>query len=465
MRGRVLVVDDDRDTVEMTATQLRLAGFEAIVELDPLAVAARVAGGDAEAVLTDLRMAGADGLDVCARVSAARPDVPVIVVTGHASIDAAVGALRVGAFDFVVKPVEGEMLALALDRAVRHHRLTTELHRLRTVVAERGGTELVGDSEPARRLRELVARVAATQVTVLVTGASGTGKELVARALHAESPRRDGPFVAVHCAALPATLLESELFGHVRGAFTDARAARRGLFLEAQGGTLFLDEIGEMPLEMQAKLLRALQERTVRPVGGSDELPFDARVVAATNRDLAAAVREGRFRADLYYRIHVCAIEVPPLAARADDIPLLARTFLQRSAERHGKAVTAIAPAAMARLVGHTWPGNVRELAAAIERAVAMARFDQIVVDDLPDHIATGSRSLLPVRAVSVDQLVSAAELERRYVAHVLEVVHGNKSHAARILGFDRRTLYRKLSQAAELAAAPSASADTEGAA
>jgi len=450
MRGNVLVVDDDGDAAEMIAVRLRMAGFEVSVETEPTRAVDVALRDGAEVVVTDLQMRGMDGLAVCARVAAVRPDIPVVVVTGHASIDAAVGALRAGAHDFVVKPTEPEIFVLAVERAMKHHRLSTELHRLRNVVAEQnGGSEILGEADATRRLREVVARIAPTQVTVLVTGQSGTGKELVARAIHAGSTRRDGPFVAVHCAAVPAQLLESELFGHARGAFTDARSARRGLFLEAQAGTLFLDEIGEMPIEMQAKLLRALQERTVRPVGGNEELPFDARVIAATNRDLALEVREKRFREDLYYRIHVCAVEVPPLHDRADDIPLLARAFLKRSAERHGKPIEGIAAAAMAALVAHSWPGNVRELAAAVERAVAMARFDQIVVDDLPDHVTRAPCGLDPMlMPATVGQLVSAAELERRYVAHVLDVVKGNKSRAARILGFDRRTLYRKLERA-----------------
>jgi two-component system response regulator HydG len=297
------------------------------------------------------------------------------------------------------------------------------------------------------RVRELVRRVARTDATVLITGESGTGKELVARAVHQESSRCEGPFVALNCAAVPAQLLESELFGHVRGAFTDARSARRGLFLEASGGTLFLDEIAEMPTEMQVKLLRALQERTVRPVGGNEEVPFDARIIAATNRDLDAEVGAGRFREDLYYRINVVGVHVPPLRERPGDIAELAGHFIQRFAERFGKPVTGLGPAVLDRLLAYDWPGNVRELENSIERAVALATGEQVTVDDLPARVKSRAVEATAVVPEASGRLVTLDELEKSYIHHVLRVLGSNKSMAARVLGIDRRTLYRRLEQ------------------
>jgi two-component system, NtrC family, response regulator HydG len=455
-RGNVLVVDDDVDAGEMIAESLRARGFRATPESDPAEGLADAISGDIDVVLTDLQMRSLDGLTLCQRVAAARPHMPVIVITGHASIDAAIGALRAGAFDFIVKPVDVEILALTVERAVRHSRLANEVHQLRTAVAEsRGFTRLLGDSPAMRRVYDIIARIAPTQATVLVTGESGTGKELVARAIHEQSSRASGPFVAINCAAVPGTLLESELFGHAKGAFTDASTTRRGLFLEAQGGTLFLDEIGEMPLDMQVKLLRALQERTVRPVGGNSEAPFDARVITATNRVLEHEVEAKRFREDLFYRVNVCSVEVPPLRQRGEDVPLLARAFAARFAEKHEKAVKGIVPAALAKLVAYEWPGNVRELENGIERAVAMAQFDQITVDDLPAKVRAGKpEAAMQLLPATIAELTTVDELEHRYMQHVLGLVNGNKSRAARILGFDRRTLYRKLERLAADASA-----------
>ncbi|MBN8613212.1 MAG: sigma-54-dependent Fis family transcriptional regulator [Deltaproteobacteria bacterium] len=450
-RGSVLVIDDDADTAEVLCELLRRAGFATRCELN--ATDARVATDDViEAVLTDLVMAPTDGLSLCAQISELRPDLPVVVMTGHASIDAAVGALRAGAFDFILKPVDPELLVLAADRAVAHHRLKSEVHRLRAEVLESRGFDLIlGKSLAMRSLLDVVSRVAPTNATVLVTGESGTGKEVVARAIHARSSRSAGPFVAINCAAVPASLLESELFGHARGAFTDARTARRGLFLDAQGGTLFLDEIGEMPLQMQVKLLRALQERTVRAVGGSGESPFDARIIAATNRDLEVEVAAGRFREDLFYRIHVCAVPVPPLRDRDGDTLILARAFLARFAAKQEKAVRGISAPALAQIARYRWPGNVRELENCIERAVAMTQHDQLVLEDLPTRVREGHleplSALLPT---AITDLVSMQVLEMRYMEHVIKVVNGNKTRAARILGYDRRTLYRKLDPKAQ---------------
>jgi two-component system response regulator AtoC len=329
MPGRVLIIDDDRDTCEMLADTIKKRGFDPTWRTSPDEALALVAEQDFDTIVTDLNMAGMSGVDLCQQVLAIRDDVPVVVITGFGSLEAAVAAIRAGAYDFVTKPIGAEQITLTLERAVKHRGLRAELKRLRQAASTPEGLDdMIGASPAMQRVYDLLGRVATTETTVLITGESGTGKELVARALHRMSERRQGPFVAINTAAMPETLLESELFGHARGAFTDAKNARQGLFIKANGGTLFLDEIGEMPLGMQAKLLRALQERTVRPVGGDNEVPFDTRVVAATNRDLESEVEAHRFREDLYYRVNVVRIHVPPLRSRGSDVLALAQHFL-----------------------------------------------------------------------------------------------------------------------------------------
>jgi two-component system response regulator HydG len=306
---------------------------------------------------------------------------------------------------------------------------------------------MIGESPVMKRMYDVIARVADTEATVLVSGESGTGKELVARALHARSARAKGPFVAINCAAMPEPLLESELFGHVKGAFTDARGTRAGLFVRATGGTLFLDEIGEMPLGMQAKLLRALQERMLRPVGGDSEVPFDVRIVAATNRDLDIEVEQKRFREDLFYRINVVQVQVPALRERENDVLLLAQSFLDQCQPKERARVEGLTSAAADRLASYPWPGNVRELQNCISRAVALARFDRIGPDDLPERIATFKPSTFSLEKIDPAKFLSMEEVERRYICQVLEALRGNKASAAKVLGLDRRTLYRKLDQ------------------
>jgi two-component system response regulator HydG len=367
-------------------------------------------------------------------------------MTAFGSLETAVGAIRVGAYDFITKPVELEPLRLALERAVRHRALTREVGRLRQTVREaRHFEELVGTSPAMGQVYDLIERVADVDATVLITGESGTGKEMAARAIHRRSKRRAGPFVAINCAAVPEALIESELFGHEKGAFTDARTARAGLFADASGGTLFLDEIGELPVALQSKLLRALQERVVRPVGSTREVAFDARLLAATNRDLESAVEERRFRDDLYYRINVVNLAMPSLRARGGDVLLLAQHFLEHFTRMFDKPVTGIAPAAAEKLFAYSWPGNVRELANCIERAVALTRFAELVVEDLPEKIRGYAKSHVVVSASDPTELVPLEEVEKRYILHVLEAVGGNRGLAAQTLGLDRKTLYRKL--------------------
>ncbi|MBY0279362.1 sigma-54 dependent transcriptional regulator [Candidatus Binatia bacterium] len=446
MTGRVLLVDDDRALCEWVALGLAGSGFELDWKTSPEEALASLAASDYDAIVTDLNMGRISGLELCERILQQRADVPVIVITAFGSMDTAIAAMRAGAYDFLTKPFDAEALRLALARAVQHRRLRDEVKRLRRA-ADRalGFDDLLGESTAMRRVQDLLERIVDSDATVLITGESGTGKEVVARALHRRGRRAAGPFVAINCAAMPEPLLESELFGHARGAFTDARAARTGLFVEASGGTLFLDEIGELPIGLQPKLLRALQERVVRPIGGPREIPFDVRLVVATNRDLEDAIAEKRFREDLYFRVNVLHVELPPLRARGADALLLAQHFLRDLAAKAGKPIHGISPAAAERLLAYDWPGNVRELMNCIERAVALARFDELAVDDLPEKIRKHRATHVLVTGDDPSELVPLEEVERRYILRVLQAVSNNKRLAARVLGVDRKTLYRKL--------------------
>lgn len=403
-----------------------------------------VEAGEFDVLVSDHQMSGMNGVELCRRARAAKPNLLVILLTGFGSLEVATEALRAGAYDFVSKPVALEVLLITIERAVRRQMLRRELRRLNEV-ASTADSSIVGADGTMKSVLDVVARVARSDATVLIHGETGTGKELVARAIHEQSGRT-GPFIAVNCAAMAEGILESELFGHMQGAFTDARRTKTGLFVDAHGGTLFLDEIGEMGLGMQSKLLRALQERTVRPLGGSREVPFDTRIVAATNRDLEAEVAVKRFREDLFYRINVVSIEVPPLRLRMEDILPLAHHFIARSAKRNGKPALRLGHAAAERLMGYDWPGNVRQLENAMERAVALAHFEEISLDDLPIQLQRAP-SIETTTSATDDDLPTMEVIEERYIQKVLDAMGGNKAAAARVLGFDRRTLYRKLAK------------------
>jgi two-component system response regulator HydG len=439
-----LIVDDDQTTCEFLAATLGRQ-HHVTWETSGQAALERALNEDFDVILTDLNMTDINGLDLCERIIDLRPDIPVILVTGHGSMESAVGAMRAGAYDFITKPIDTKLIGLTVGRALQRRRLGEEVKRLRKTAEKPGVGDMIGNSAPIRRVFDLLSRMRNSDATVLISGESGTGKELIAKAIHEQSSRSEGPFLAINCAAMPSSLLESELFGHVRGAFTDAKTTRNGLFVEAKGGTIFLDEIGELPLDVQPKLLRALQEHKVRPVGGNHEVAFDARIVTASNRDLETEVSEKRFREDLYYRINVVTVEIPPLRERGADVLLLAQHFIEQAARRAGKEVKGIAPNAAEKLCAYDWPGNVRELQNCMERAVALMRFDSVVVDDLPEKIRTYKADRLVLSADDPSELVTVAELERRYTQRVLALVGGNKSRAAKILGFDRRTLYRKM--------------------
>jgi len=445
MQGSVLVVDDDDAAAQLMSEGLRKRGIAARAVSSGAAALEFLRDNPCDVVVTDVHMAGMTGIELCEQLKVSNRDVLSIVVTGNGELPTAVAAIRAGAFDFVTKPLKLDALAIAVSRALEHLGLKRDLLRLRETAASPAPSGIAGASPAIRETIEMISRVAESDVTVLITGESGTGKELVARALHDQSSRKGQPFVAINCAAMPAQLLESELFGHVRGAFTDAKESRQGLFVQAKGGTVFLDEIGEMPMEMQVKLLRVLQERKVRPVGADEEVPVKARVVTATNRNLDHEVEEKRFRQDLYYRINVVAISVPPLRERQDDILMLAQLFLTRIAKRMNKGVKGISQAAGRRLLDYDWPGNVRELENCMERAVAICRLDEITIEDLPATLVDEAPETAVLSALSPDELITIDEMTQRYVRKVLAMSNGNKTHAAKVLGIDRRSLYRRL--------------------
>ena len=442
----LLIVDDDQVARELLAETLGREGYRV-----------RVAGGGAEALglagaepfdmaLVDLRMPDLDGLAVLKQLAMIQPDLPVVILTAFATIETAIAAVNAGAFDYLSKPFRMEEIKLVVRRTLDARRLARENLQYRQELGARYGFEgLIGQSHQMVEIYKLIARMAALDTTVLIEGETGTGKELVARAIHGASGRAARPFVVVDCAALPETLFESELFGHERGAFTGAFAARRGLLETSAGGTCFLDEIGELTAPLQAKLLRTLQERSIRRVGGNDEIPFDVRVVVATNRDLRKLVADGGFRDDLYYRLNVVTITMPPLRERASDIPLLAQHFLEIFARRSGRAIKRLAPESVALLAGYRWPGNVRELEHVIERAMALSSSETLLPDDFPPHLREerDRAPRLPADGMTLE------DVKRWYVNKVLEESGGNKLRAAELLGIDRRTLYRILERQA----------------
>ena len=448
--GQLIFVEDDAALRRLLATALERRGWEVIAVGRAEEALERLDGTeqDADVVLSDLFMPGLGGMELCRRLRELRPEIPVVVLTAFGSLDTAIEAIRAGAWDFVTKPVEVDALAIALDRAREHRSLRREVRQLRREIRGRDGGDLLsGESDAMRTLRRLVDRVAVSEASVLIRGETGTGKEVVARAIHSRSPRAGKPFVALSCAALPEALLESELFGHVRGAFTGANERRPGLFLQATGGTLFLDEIGEMPMALQVKLLRVLQERSVRPVGGDREVPIDVRILSATHRELEEAIAEGRFREDLWFRLNVIQLDIPPLRDRGHDVLALAQRFVQEFAQRSGGTVRGISPEAARRLLAWSWPGNVRELRNCIERAVALTTREEIGVEDLPPRVREIATQPGSTAVLTAGVLEPLAELERRHVLHVLDAVGGRRGEAARILGLDRKTLYRRLNE------------------
>jgi two-component system response regulator HydG len=448
--GTVLVVDDDEQSLRGVRALLAAFGFKTICASSGADAMRLLEDGEVEldCVLTDLYMPGVSGMDLLMHVRQIAPDLPVVVVTGNADVPSAVTAIREGAFDFQLKPLSSETLTLALGRAIEHHRLK---HRNRFLEQRLEASQrfrgIIGNSPAMRHVFELIANVAATDATVLVTGESGTGKELVARSLHDHSARATRPFVALNCGALTETLLESELFGHERGAFTGADSRRRGLFEEANGGTLFLDEVGELTPCTQVRLLRVLQERCVRPVGSNHAKPIDVRVIAATNRQLDEEVRERRFREDLFYRLNVVSIELPALRQRGEDVLLLAHHLLGKHGARLGKPAIRFAPDALDAIAGYEFPGNIRELENAIERAVIMTHDDSLTAQALPPQFRQRMPSSRPRLRAVVDLSFNEARsrFERNYLDQVLQDSGNNLSQAARRSGMDRSNFRRLL--------------------
>jgi DNA-binding NtrC family response regulator len=442
-RGRVLVVDDEVETAFLMKAVLEDDGHHVVAVGSALEALEVVMREEIDVVVTDLSMKELDGIGLCSRVAAARPGTPVIIITGNASLDVAVEAIRAGAYDFVVKPVEANRLTEVVSRATAVHGARTSVDRLQAAAEKAATPNMLGSSAAIMKVHDLVARVASSAASILIQGETGTGKELIARALH-EASGAKGRFVALNCAAVPFNLLESELFGHARGAFTDARSQRNGMFLEADRGTLFLDEIGDLPLEIQPKLLRALQERTVRPIGSNIEVPFNTRLVVATNRNLDDDVRNKRFREDLFYRIGVIKIDLPPLRDRGGDVIELAVRFLSRFARRTDGEPLRLSNAAAQKLLTYPWPGNVRELENCIERAAVVARHREITIADLPENVRDHMTAGAPP-SNDIASIIPMEEYERRYVVRVIMQLDGNKARAAKLLGMNRKTLYRKL--------------------
>jgi two-component system, NtrC family, response regulator AtoC len=442
-RGRILVVDDEANARSALAELLRdegyavetaADGFKALPKLDELAP---------DLLLTDLKMPGMDGIELMRKARERDPECVAVVMTAYGAVDTAVAAMRQGAADYLTKPINFDELVLIIERVLERRRLRAEAGQLRERLSERHRIQsIIGASPPMQKVLAIVLQVAPSRASVLITGESGTGKELIAAAVHEHSPRKDGPFVKLHCAALAETILESELFGHERGAFTGATARRDGRFQQADGGTLFLDEIGEITAATQLKLLRFLQEREFERVGGNQTIKVDVRILAATNKDLRQLAKDGKFREDLYYRLNVVSVHVPPLRERPSDIPLLAGHFLRKYAQANEKSISGFGDEALERLARYAWPGNVRELENAIERAVVVARGDKIAADDLPAVAAAGQ-----IRDDQAPPIPGStlAELERYAILRTLEHTGGSTSRAAELLGISTRKIQYRL--------------------
>ncbi len=444
MKFTILVADDERNIREGLAEALRLEGYEVALAADGEEALKAVEEGRIDLVVTDLRMPKVSGNEVLKRVAGSYPGMPVIVLTGHGTIEDAVDSMRVGAFDFITKPVNLDHLSMLIRRALESRELERQNQELqREIESQKRISSIIGRSPEMKKIFDLLRRVAPTKASVLITGESGVGKELIADALHNLSPRADKPFVKVHCAALAESLLESELFGHEKGAFTGAAGRKRGRFELAHEGTLFLDEIGEINQNVQIKILRVLQERKFERVGGEETLEVDVRVIAATNRDLKAEIEKGSFREDLYYRLNVVNIHVPPLRERKDDIPLLAGAFLKEFAEENGKNLEGFDTKVRAAFFAYGWPGNVRELRNCVESAVVLARGSLVTLEDLPP----GIREAQEDDTVRIPAGSSLAEAEKILIRETLAVQGGNKSRTAEILGIGRKTLYQKLQE------------------
>lgn len=445
----ILLVEDDASLRMLLSEELEVDGYEVRCAATAEEGRLGVKEGRPDLIVSDLRLPDGDGLAILRQLQAEGQSVPFIIITAFGTVDQAVEALKAGADDFLTKPLSTDHLRLKIKRLLAHAAVTSELARYKSLGGGDVSLGLVGESRAMEQLRSEIRQVARSHAAVLVSGESGTGKELVAKAIHHESDRSQGPFIPVNCAGIPQELMESEFFGHEAGAFTGAKSARRGLFAEADGGTLLLDEIGEMPLALQAKLLRVLQEGTIKPVGADQEESVDVRIIAATHQDLVKAVEQGSFREDLYYRLETLTLVVPPLRERGDDVDLLAMHFLRDSARRHNRGFLQLSEVALRILSDYPFPGNVREIASAIERAVTFCDGDVVLPEHLPARIrkrqteSAEARPALP--AGNLADWPTLDQVQQDYVGRVIDAVEGNKRRAAQILGVNRRTLYRWL--------------------
>jgi DNA-binding NtrC family response regulator len=445
--ARILVVDDDREMSQFLADVLGEEGYRVEMVHDGPSAVERYRADSFDLTITDLMMPRMRGTELVRQLKEIDAHALVLLITAFGSIESAVEAMHAGAFHYVTKPFRTDEILLQVKRALEQRSLQSEVERLRQQVHSRFGFEnIIGQSARMREIFELVAHVSDLTVNVLIVGESGTGKEMIARAIHQNSARAAKSFIPINCAAIPETLLESELFGYVRGAFTDARKDRRGLFQAASGGLLFLDEISEIPLSLQAKLLRVIEDKEVRPLGTNQSEKVDARLVSACNRDPELLVQEGRFRQDLYYRLNVIRMDLPPLRERADDIPILIEHFMRKFSEQSQRKLDGIEPEALAALTNYHWPGNIRELEHTIERAVLLGKESRIGLQDFPPSLVARNDNVLPL-ADALAKSYTLKDLEKEYIMRVMEIAGGNKTEAAKTLGVDRTTLYRKLEE------------------
>ncbi|NLK45751.1 MAG: sigma-54-dependent Fis family transcriptional regulator [Treponema sp.] len=447
MKFNILIIDDEKNIREGLAAALEMDGYNVVLASDGETGLNLVGRGDIDLVITDLRMPGISGEEVLSKVTSESPGLPVIVLTGHGTIDTAVDAMRAGAYDFLTKPLNLDRLSLIVKRALQTRELSLQHRQLKEELDTNKTFEsIIGKSAEMQKIFEMVRRVSSSKASVLITGESGVGKELIANAIHNLSPRKDNPLIKVHCAALSETLLESELFGHEKGAFTGAVARKRGRFELAHGGTIFLDEIGEIDQNVQIKILRVLQDKRFERVGGEETVETDVRVITATNRDLEKEIVEGRFREDLYYRLNVVHIHVPPLRERKDDIPLMVSSFIKEFAKENGKNITSIDSQARAALYKYDWPGNIRQLRNSIESAVVMCVGDILTLDDFPPTISQHSSQDI----VQIPAGLTLDAAEKIYINETLAANSGNKSKTADVLAIGRKTLHRKLAEYAK---------------
>jgi two-component system response regulator HydG len=448
-KTKILIVDDDPGHLVSVKTIVRSWGYDVETADDGRGAVDVVKSTPVDLILMDVRMTRMSGIEALGQIKAYNPTIPVIVMTAYSSVDSAVEAIKSGAYDYLIKPLDFEVLKLTIERASEHAGLKEENRVLKeNLSSDYDISNIIGRSQPMKKLLEMMSMIAPSEATVLISGDSGTGKELIARSLHFNSLRKDNALVVVNCAAITETLLESELFGHEKGSFTGAGKRREGRFMQADQGTIFLDEIGETSATMQAKLLRVLQEKEIQRVGGEETLKVDVRIIAATNRDLEKGVAEGNFREDLFYRLNVMPLHVPPLKNRREDIPLLAQHFLKKYADKNRKAIKGFVPLAMDMLVNHDWPGNVRELENAIERAVILATGEHITEAQLPLGIMEQYEGL-EIRSTGAARILdgthSLEDIEKEAILAALDASHGNKAEAARRLGVTRKTLHNKL--------------------